>query len=129
MKARCCGRCAPTLGPSPAEPARSCPCIAPTYRPSRSREAQSKVSSALVPPTSSTPWIEYDGGYSARCVTSNGATVLLVDSHRGAPALAAPRTTWGLHVDDPNLALGDLVAIVRSEAMAYVTRHPLSPAS
>lgn len=79
------------------------------------------------PPTSSTPWIEYDGGYSAQCVTSNGATVLLVDSHRGAPALTAPRTTWGLHVDDPNLALGNLVAIVRSEASAYVAQRPVPP--
>jgi Protein of unknown function (DUF3089) len=79
------------------------------------------------PPTSATPWIEFDGQYSARCVQSNGANVLMVTALHHAPALtAAPSATFGLHLDDPNVALGNLVAIVQSEANAYVGAHPLS---
>ena len=39
-------------------------------------------------PTSSTPWVEYDGLYSARCVTRNGARVLRVTAQHGAPSLS-----------------------------------------
>jgi hypothetical protein len=77
------------------------------------------------PPTSTTPWIEFDGPYSARCVHSNGASVLMVTGEHHAPALtAAPDAAWGLHVDDPNIALGNLVAIVQAEAGAYTASHP-----
>jgi len=42
-----------------------------------------------------------------------------------APTLtAAPSAAWGLHLDDPNVALGNLVAIVQSEAVAYDGAHP-----
>jgi hypothetical protein len=75
-------------------------------------------------PTSKTPWVEYDGGYSAQCVEANGTDVLMVRGRRGDPILvAAPNATWGLHIDDLNLALGNLVALVHSEATAYVTSH------
>jgi hypothetical protein len=80
---------------------------------------------ASPPPASSTPWIEYNGLYSASCVMSNGANVLKVVANSGAPALSSypyPDATWGLHVDDPNLALGNLVALVSSEAIAYARR-------
>ena len=76
------------------------------------------------PPTSSTPWIEFDGQYTARCIQSRGANVLMVTPLPHAPALtAAPSAAWGLHLDDPNVALGNLVTIVRSEASAYVGTH------
>ena len=77
------------------------------------------------PLTAPTPWIEFDGQYSARCVQSNGASVLMVTAHDHAPALtAAPSAAWGLHLDDPNVALGNLVTLVQSEAGAYVAAHP-----
>ena len=76
------------------------------------------------PPTSPTPWIEFDGQYSASCVQSNGASVLMVTPLRHAPTLtAALGADWGLHLDDPNVALGNLVGIVQSEANAYVASH------
>jgi hypothetical protein len=79
-------------------------------------------------PTSSTPWIEYDGLYSARCVSSNGARVLRVTTHLGAPPLSPlPDAAWGLHVDDPNLAMGNLVALVHSEATSYLAAHATTP--
>jgi hypothetical protein len=78
------------------------------------------------PPTSSTPWIEFDGQYSARCVHGHGASVLLVTGRHRAHALTgAPTPAWGLHLDDPNVALGNLVAIVHAQAEAYVAgQHP-----
>jgi hypothetical protein len=73
------------------------------------------------PPQSPTPWIEFDSQYSARCEISNGASVLMVSSlGRAVPLEAAPDAAWGLHLDDPNLALGNLVAIVQAEAAAYM---------
>jgi hypothetical protein len=75
-------------------------------------------------PTAATPWIELDGQYSARCVQSDGSSVLMVTPLGHAPTLtAAPDAAWGLHLDDPNVALGNLVAIVDSEADAYVGAH------
>lgn len=66
------------------------------------------------------PWLEYPGLYSATCESSAGATWLAVhviktpgDTRPIVSATEGPR--WGLHGDDINLALGNLVAIVRSE--------------
>ncbi len=78
------------------------------------------------PPTSSTPWIEYVDGYSARCVVASGHRVLLVERQGHAPAFSAnpfPGASWGLHVDDPNLAMGNLVDLVGSQAAAYLSLH------
>jgi hypothetical protein len=78
---------------------------------------------SVVPPTS-TPWIEFADQYSAECVDSNGATVLMVTPMNNAPTLATfPDAQWGLHVDDPNLALGNLVGLVQSEATAYIDAY------
>ena len=76
------------------------------------------------PPTSSTPWIEYVDGYSARCVVVSGHHVLMVEREGHAPAFSAtpfPEASFGLHVDDPNLAMGNLVDLVRSQATAYLS--------
>jgi len=64
-------------------------------------------------------WVEYRGGYRATCSSAGGANVLLVTPLAGAPLLAArPTPAWGLHFFDVNIALGNLVALVRSEAAA-----------
>jgi hypothetical protein len=77
------------------------------------------------PPAMSTPWIEYDGGYSAKCETSNGLRILMVTTSGRAPALSAPDAAFGLHVDDPNLAMGNLVQLVHSQISAFVaSQHP-----
>jgi hypothetical protein len=76
------------------------------------------------PPSASTPWIEYDGGYKAQCVTSNGHQVLLVTSSGRVPPLTTGNPARGLHVDDPNLAMGNLVKLVRSQAAAYAASQP-----
>ena len=76
----------------------------------------------LRPP--STPWVSYPREYTAGCRSAGGATWLQVD-HDSRSVDRRPIVTeitgpqWGLHIYDVNLALGNLVALVRSEASAY----------
>ena len=73
-------------------------------------------------PSVSTPWIEYERGYSGSCVTNAGNHVLVVQASRQVPGLRSfPDAAFGLHVDDPNLAMGNLVRLVRSQATEYLT--------
>lgn len=84
------------------------------------------VSSSSVTPGVSvpTPWVEYPDLYTAQCESSGGATWLQV-TDIGSSTDTRPRVTetlgpqWGLHLDDVNLALGNLVAIVNQETAAY----------
>ena len=76
------------------------------------------------PPRASTPWVSYPHEYTARCESSGGASWLQVSHDSAAgdrrPVVTSlPDATWGLHVDDVNLALGNLVGLVRSEARAF----------
>ena len=72
-------------------------------------------------PSAPTPWVAYPQRYRAQCTTANGATWLQITPE---PADARPVVaqtlgpTWGLHLYDVNLALGDLVTMVRDEAAA-----------
>ena len=72
----------------------------------------------------STPWAAFPGEYTARCESSGGATWLQV-THVGGTGDRRPvltgrnRAALGLHVFDVNLALGNLVSLVRAEAAAY----------
>ena len=63
-----------------------------------------------------TPWL-LTRAYTAQCVTENGAHVLKITPLPGAPTLKAnPDATWGLHLVDANIALGDLVTLVTKQA-------------
>ncbi len=71
-----------------------------------------------------TPWVSYPNLYSAQCRTAGGASWLQVTSTArpgdGRPLVqqtSGPR--FGFHNDDVNLALGNLVDVVRSESAAY----------
>ena len=77
-------------------------------------------------PSAATPWVRYPGRYTAKCESKNGATWLqLTDvaepSDQPGPFQPSPilGPTWGLHIEDVNIALGDLVDLVRSQAAAY----------
>jgi hypothetical protein len=71
-----------------------------------------------------TPWVEYPGLYSASCQTAQGATWLQVND-LGTATDPRPRVTealgptWGLHLVDVNLGLGNLVTDVGTEEMSY----------
>jgi len=72
-----------------------------------------------VPPVA-TPWVSAPGAYSARCSTAGGADVLTITPRAGAPALhPSPLASWGLHLVDVNIALGNLVGVVARQAAAY----------
>jgi hypothetical protein len=72
-------------------------------------------------PHVSTPWVEVDGAYSGECSSADDANVLQVTPAPGAPTLhPAPLPNWGLHIVDANIALGNLVDDVGSEARAFV---------
>ncbi len=71
-----------------------------------------------------TPFVTFPGEFTAECKTSGGATWLQVDRATGSidhrPGLSKVGSAqWGLHVVDVNLALGNLVDLVRSEAAAF----------
>ena len=73
-----------------------------------------------------TPWVTYPGLYTAQCEQSGGASWLQVTA---TPAPGDPRPTvsnaptlgasWGYHLDDVNLAIGNLLADVGQEEAAY----------
>lgn len=81
-----------------------------------------------------TPFVEVPGLLSARCVSEAGFSYLAVTTN-GDPADARTdaiagdlridgklQPAWGLHLYDPNLAMGNLVAVVKAQAQAYVAR-------
>jgi hypothetical protein len=71
----------------------------------------------------STRWIEADGAYSGTCSPANDANVLQITAQDGAPDLqAVPNAAWGLHFTDVNIALGNLVGVVRHQIKQYVRR-------
>ncbi|HZZ95479.1 MAG TPA: DUF3089 domain-containing protein [Jatrophihabitantaceae bacterium] len=74
------------------------------------------------PSSVSTRWVTYPGEYRASCEHQSGASWLQInrDATDWRPAVyASLGQTWGLHVYDINLALGNLVDIVGKQARAY----------
>jgi predicted small lipoprotein YifL len=106
---------------NPAAPGGGTAALQP-YLPTTGLEA---ILGAAAPKlTAPTPFVTYPNQYSAHCVTSGGATWLQVDKTAGKVDLRSyvanvQSATWGLHLIDVNIALGDLVALVRAEAGAY----------
>ena len=89
------------------------------------------VTADLVPyfpasPPVSTPWVTYPGLYSAACSSAGGATWLQVSklTVAGRPVVSESLgAMWGYHLDDINLALGNLVDDVSAEEAAYTSQH------
>ena len=72
------------------------------------------------------PWVTYPGLYTGTCETSAGATWLQIDSAAGDSRPVVTPTLGpegGLHLDDVNLALGNLVNDVAVEETAYSAHH------
>jgi hypothetical protein len=67
--------------------------------------------------TATTPWVEFRRAYRAQCVNDNGANVLHITPLGNSPLLTpSPDATWGLHLVDANIALGNLVGVVHRQA-------------
>ena len=93
------------------------------YFPSRSA-ASGIVAAAGQLPSLPTPWFTEPGLYTGTCTSAGGASWLQVSGPTvpGDPRAVVHETlgpTWGLHLVDVNIALGNLVDLVRSEAAAY----------
>jgi pimeloyl-ACP methyl ester carboxylesterase len=77
--------------------------------------------------TITTPWVSQPGLYTGRCMYEDGASWLQVSGpvQPGDPRRIVMQTigpTWGLHLVDVNIALGNLVSIVGDEARAYAAQ-------
>ncbi len=76
-------------------------------------------------PAAPTPWVTEPGLYTGRCEYSDGASWLQVSAPVRAddPRPVVSQTlgpTWGLHLVDVNIALGNLVRLVGDEARSYM---------
>jgi hypothetical protein len=72
-------------------------------------------------PKVSTPWVSLQNAYTARCSSADGANVLHISFKPGARVLPpVPDPTWGLHLSDVNIALGNLTPLVHRQAAAYL---------
>jgi hypothetical protein len=80
------------------------------------------LSAVGTPPiTATTDWVEYHNAYRAKCSSAGGANVLQVTPLGSFPALhPVPDPTWGLHLVDANIALGNLVKLVHGQARRWV---------
>jgi hypothetical protein len=74
-----------------------------------------------------TPWVATPGEYSAQCKKANGASWLqLTRTAANDPREALLETLgplWGTHLDDINVVMGNLLAMVGQEASSYLTAH------
>jgi pimeloyl-ACP methyl ester carboxylesterase len=71
-------------------------------------------------PHPKTPWAGFPDSYSGKCSKAGGASVLQVKPLHGAHAfMPTPDATWGLHLTDANIALGQLADLVRRQIRAY----------
>jgi hypothetical protein len=71
-----------------------------------------------------TRYIQTNGAYSGQCSSAGGANVLMIKPNDGAPDLRPiPNASWGLHLTDANIALGNLVGVVRHEIRSYRKSH------
>ena len=70
-------------------------------------------------PRVSTPWISLRGAYRGHCSSASNARVLQIT---GKPELNPVPANFGLHLVDANIALGNLVSLVRSQASRYLSR-------
>ncbi|HKH42795.1 MAG TPA: DUF3089 domain-containing protein [Solirubrobacterales bacterium] len=72
------------------------------------------------PSGATTSWFQVQG-YTGACDSSNDADVLQISPVGGAPVLnPVPDATWGLHLVDANIALGNLTDDVAVEANAWL---------
>ncbi|MTD43965.1 DUF3089 domain-containing protein [Conexibacter sp. W3-3-2] len=73
------------------------------------------------PPTADTAWVRPAERYTARCERLGRAHVLDLGPVGSARALNPfPDATWGLHITDVNIALGDLVDLVGASVRTVV---------
>jgi pimeloyl-ACP methyl ester carboxylesterase len=79
-------------------------------------------------PTAPTTWLQPQDHYTGRCEQRDGANVLMIEPIGSARKLnPSPDESWGLHLADGNIALGDLVGTAREQGAAYVQATGRAP--
>jgi hypothetical protein len=83
-----------------------------------------RVATATIPQ----PWVSEPGLFSAECRNEDGASWLQVTDRRAPGDVRPPLAdtlgpSWGLHLVDVNIALGDLVGLVGHQGAAWVRHH------
>lgn len=75
-------------------------------------------------PSVTTPWVAFPDRYTARCESSGNASWLQIDpvGKGGGLLTRLQDPVLGLHILDVNIALDDLVRLVRAQAAAYARR-------
>ena len=104
-------------------------CVNPATFSAQSGALQSlfpRVTTRVPSVTVSTPWVSFPGLYTAECEQGGGASWLQVtaDAAPGDPRPVVANNpalgpSWGYHLDDVNLALGNLLADVGHEEAAF----------
>lgn len=75
-------------------------------------------------PRPRTPWAAFPNAYSGRCSNAGDASVLQVRPRNGAfPFTPSPDASWGLHLADANIALGELANLVKRQIAVYERRR------
>jgi hypothetical protein len=74
-------------------------------------------------PRPNTPWAAFPKAYTGRCSHASGASVLQLRPVSNLFTLTpVPDATWGLHLADGNIALGNLTNLVRRQIALYTRR-------
>jgi Protein of unknown function (DUF3089) len=75
-------------------------------------------------PKPSTPWAAFPRSYNGRCSHAGGASVLQLTPATGTifTLTPLPDATWGTHLVDANIALGNLTDLVRRQISVYERR-------
>jgi Protein of unknown function (DUF3089) len=81
-----------------------------------------RATGLTIPPVS-TPWIEYRGAFSGECSSADGANVLQITGAPGAPELNPVPPSFGLHLVDGNIALGNLVDLLGKQGSTYIKKR------
>jgi hypothetical protein len=75
-------------------------------------------------PTPRTPWAAFPNSYTGRCSRAGGASVLQLSPRNSIYTFTPiPDATWGLHLADANIALGNLTELVRRQIAVHTRRR------
>jgi hypothetical protein len=79
-------------------------------------------------PSAPTNFLRPADRYTGRCETRDGANVLMLEPIGSSRKMnPSPEPSWGLHLADGNIALGDLVALVERQIAALPAPAPAPP--
>lgn len=87
--------------------------------------AGSVVPRLSIQPQVTTPFVKFESWIDAECREANGVRWLQVTFPTGNDIRPdgydnVPDASWGLHIDDVNIAMGSLIELVRSQTAAYL---------